>query len=230
MEAAILVGEKMPHDGLVCRIARSFRWAIAQVGMEERDLIQFGRMGVMRALRDYDPARAKFSTYAAHWIRHYIRLGVWKDARAIRIPVNTLAEARKRGKHIVLPHRVAADHWSPRNGQAPGDMSYFDMKGIITDATAESDLSEAEQAQLVAAAMETLSERERDVVRRRFGIGNARGEEETLEAIGNSHGITRERTRQIQVLALERLKRELGRQALKHSVSCGNGAEAVAAE
>jgi RNA polymerase sigma factor (sigma-70 family) len=219
MSEATLVGARMEHDGLVARIARKYRWAIAQVGVDERDLIQFGRMGVMRAMQDYDPARGCFSTYAGWWIHHHIRRGVWNDARTIRVPVNSLSEARRRGKVIKLPGRVATDHWEPKNGGPPGDVSLLDMLGVVSQATAESEMSDAEQRELLLQALETLTERERDIIVRRFGIGNARGEEETLESVGASHGITRERCRQVQNLALESLGKEMRRQALKHSLS-----------
>jgi RNA polymerase primary sigma factor len=189
------------HDGLVFRAAKKYYWGMRQCGIGWDDLVQAGRMGVMRAQKRYDPARGtKFSTYAEYWICHYIRREAANHGRTVRVPVSTAHSAWKKGQPI-RSVRVAADQWTPKNGEPLGDVSFFDMIGHISESSAEQEADMTVLRAHVERAMKRcLTPRERDILRSRIW------HEDTLEASGARHGITRERTRQIEKAALEKLR------------------------
>jgi RNA polymerase primary sigma factor len=223
---------------LVVSIAKRY----VRTGVPLLDLIQEGNIGLLKAVDRFQYRRGfKFSTYATWWIRQSITRGIADRARLIRIPVHlaetvnrvmraraTLAEALGREPtadevaqrvHIPAP-KVRALLEAPRapvSLQTPvgGDDNGAELGDFIADTqlpAADRDLMAGERARHVQRALGRLTEREREVLRLRFGLGTDR--EHTLEEVGARLSLTRERIRQIEAKALAKL-RQLPHQDLR---------------
>lgn len=186
------------HLGLVHAIAR--QRARGAEHCREDDLIQAGALGLMRALQLFNPERGcAFSTYAGLWIKQAIGRELQKHDRCVRLPVHVLAKRFAAGEL----RRERARSFDAPLAPSEGNESLHDiLPSENTDPIARLD-AESESAEL-AEAMARLTERERFVLRRRFWS------EMTLEQIGAELGVTRERIRQIEARALEKLKKRLG--------------------
>lgn len=206
------------------------------------DLVQEGAIGLMTACERYDPARGyRFSTYATHWIRQAISRAIDNKARAIRVPAHVSETLRKieRARTLLLreggeepsveqiaqqigmkPRKVAA---YLQAGQDPlsldmlvGDEENTSLASLINDKTAtdpEDAVIRAEIEQHLEEILNSLSERERKVMRRRLGFDDE--EAHVLQDIGQEMHISRERVRQIEAQALKRLRAVANRHRLR---------------
>ena len=214
---------------LVVKISRRYM----NRGLPLLDLIEEGNLGLIHAVKKFDPERGfRFSTYATWWIRQTIERGIMNQTRTIRLPIHVIKEintylrasrqltqeldreprpdeigelldkpAEEVDRVLSLSDRVAAS-----SGTLAGE-----GERNLLDAVADEDyVDPADQLQMrdmhevLETWLEHLSEKQRAVVERRFGIHGF--EKSTLEQVGREIGVTRERVRQIQMDALARLR------------------------
>ncbi|WP_312856547.1 sigma-70 family RNA polymerase sigma factor [Phytoactinopolyspora halotolerans] len=216
---------------LVVSVARRY----ARRGMSLLDLVQEGNVGLMRAVERFDYARGfKFSTYATWWIRQAIGRALAEQSRTIRLPVHVVDELNRilRARRVMWQtdareptneelaelSGVTSDRITellafvdePISLQTPvGEKAEQSFGELVEDTDELSPAEIVAQAMLrdqVMTALSCLSERERCVVRLRYGLDD--GRVRTLEEVGRVLGVTRERIRQIERRTLTKLRQE----------------------
>jgi RNA polymerase primary sigma factor len=219
------------HLRLVISIAKKYRRSSS---LDLLDLVQEGNLGLMHAIEKFDYRRGvKVSTYAVWWIRQSIARAIADQGRTIRIPVHMTETAAKvlrerRKLYQKLGVNPATTEVAGRTGlsatrvdqvlsmvQEPvsldvpvgedGDATLCDLIATVDspDPHAAAEASALQRA--LAEAIGDLTPREQRILRLRFGLGGAG--DHTLEEIGKEFGVTRERIRQIEMKALEKLRR-----------------------
>lgn len=208
-------------------------------GLPFMDLVQEGNIGLMKAAERFDYRRgAKFSTYAVFWIRQSIMRSMSDQALTIRVPVHVNDDMRKVKRSIENSYPFTAQgpsdevlsvtHSIPvarvkKIRDIPDEpLSMEDLveQGFSASEDLPDDFYTPEEITItrslqrtVRAALKTLSERERDVIRMRFGIDEY--EEHTLEEVGQKYKVTRERIRQLEANAIRKLKHPSRSRVLK---------------
>lgn len=217
---------------LVVKIAHHYRHR----GIPLSDLIEEGNLGLIHAVKKFDPERGfRFSTYATWWIRQAIDRAVMNQARMVRLPVHILKDINSCFKVVkefaseknYFPSQEEIAKEMDRSAEDISDMfvlfeghqsadssktADFEHSFIETlpDESAEDPVMKLEQEKLkdyVTFWLKQLPSKHKEVIVRRFGLLGH--EPVTLEEVGFEIGITRERVRQIQTEALKRLKRLL---------------------
>jgi RNA polymerase primary sigma factor len=215
---------------LVVKIAHDYEG----FGLPLLDLISEGNIGLMKAVERFDPAKGgKLSTYGSWWIKQSIKRALANQSKTIRLPVHLVDKIAKMrrlalklqeelgreptdeelGEEMgISPSRVAQMRTAairPASLDAPiGDEDSNNFAEIVQDESARTPFQQLDDKTVTAMLQEMvkkLDPREATILRYRFGLDG--GSEKTLEEVGKKFGVTRERVRQIQNIALKKLRK-----------------------
>jgi len=227
---------------LVVSVAKKYQGK----GVPFSDLIQEGNIGLITAIDKFDPDKGfKFSTYGVWWIQQAIIRAIAYQGRTIRLPVYKIEQANKMLKtekklSLKLDREPTLEELAEELGVKPekvkklkeeiqrpfslekqiGAGNELSLGNFIEDVSSPNPLVESEKRLLeeeLEELLNTLTPREGEVIRSRFGLKN--GRKQTLEEIGQKYGITRERIRQIEAKALRKLRHPSRTRKLKDYLS-----------
>jgi len=214
---------------LVVHIAKRF----TQAGLPLEDLVQEGNLGLLRAVDKFEPERGnKFSTYAFWWIKQAVERGIAERARMIRLPVHVTERMRKVRRaerslfeltgrrpsvdevaraarmsvgQVVKARETVHDPAPLENTSDPADG--YHLASTIADPRAVDPAAAVERGQmdeLLRGLLVRLDAREKEIIRLRYGFGDAGAM--TLEEVGREVGLSRERVRQLEAGALRKMR------------------------
>jgi len=239
---------------LVVKIAHDY----ANLGLPLLDLVSEGNIGLMKAVERFDPAKGgKLSTYAGWWIKQSIKRALANQSKTIRLPVHLVDKIAKiRRVSLSMSEELGREPTDqeladevglsaaklsqlrtvsirPASLDAPmNDEDGTEFGEIVGDDNAvdpAENLSDKNLQEEIADLLRVLDDRERKIIMSRFGLdgGNSR----TLEEVGEKFGVTRERIRQLQNIALAKLRRALRKREhpIEHLIARGADAEDLAA-
>jgi RNA polymerase primary sigma factor len=215
---------------LVVKIARDYEG----IGLPLLDLISEGNIGLMKAVERFDPAKGgKLSTYGSWWIKQSIKRALANQSKTIRLPVHLVDKISKMrrtamrlqeelgreptdeelgGELGITASRVSQMRLAairPASLDAPiGDEDSNNFAEVVQDEAADTPYEQLEEktvTRMLQEMVKTLDPREATILRARFGLDG--GPEKTLEEVGEKFGVTRERVRQIQNIALKKLRK-----------------------
>ncbi len=217
---------------LVVKIAHDY----ANLGLPLLDLISEGNIGLMKAVERFDPAKGgKLSTYAAWWIKQSIKRALANQSKTIRLPVHLVDKISKMRRVAMqmseeLGREPTDDELAEEVGLASGKISqlktvsirpasldapisdddsteFGEIVGDLEALTPFEQLRDQNLRDEVGDLLGVLDEREKKIIFSRFGLDG--GKAKTLEEVGKKFGVTRERIRQLQNIALMKLRRAL---------------------
>jgi RNA polymerase primary sigma factor len=215
---------------LVVKIARDYEG----IGLPLLDLISEGNIGLMKAVERFDPAKGgKLSTYGSWWIKQSIKRALANQSKTIRLPVHLVDKISKMRRTAlklqeilgreptdeelaeelsISPLRVSQMRTAairPASLDAPiGDEDSNNFAEVVQDENADTPYEQLEEktvTKMLQELVKTLDPREATILRARFGLDG--GNQRTLEEVGEKFGVTRERVRQIQNIALRKLRK-----------------------
>jgi RNA polymerase primary sigma factor len=237
LAARIKQGDKAARDHmisanlrLVVKIAHDYN----NFGLPLLDLISEGNIGLIKAVERFDPSKGgKLSTYAAWWIKQSIKRALANQSKTIRLPVHLVDKIAKMrriiarlsdeldreptdeeiGYEMEMPVNKVAHLKSvsarPTSLDAPvsedGDTSFGELVGDENQSTPLEDLQNKSMNDDIQSVIALLEPREGDIIRLRFGLDGQ--QPLTLEEVGEQFDITRERVRQIQTIAIHKMRR-----------------------
>ncbi|MEQ8210215.1 MAG: RNA polymerase sigma factor RpoD/SigA [Lacipirellulaceae bacterium] len=213
---------------LVVNIARGY----SGKGLSLQDLIEEGNLGLLRAVEGFDPTMGtRFSTYASYWIKQSIKRALINTGKTIRIPaymVELLSKWRRANARLteeldrtptpeeiarilglpkkklpIIKKAIKIYNATPQTDQAEAGWSLGDMVMDERQQSPDEQLVESDSLRHVLQMLGTMDQREATVLRMRFGLNGY--EPKTLKEIGEKLGLTRERVRQIETEALNRM-------------------------
>jgi len=220
---------------LVINIAKKY----ANRGMPFQDLIEEGNIGLIKAVEKFKPNKGcKFSTYATYWIKQTIERGIINQSKVIRLPVHVASDIYKMmrvtreltNKLCREPSMAEISHNMGTSGRYVNRLSMIARKNISLDANLREDperslmdimeddkfqlpmemLEEESRSMQILKLLGMLEKKEQAILLMRFGLNGK--EPRTLESIGKSFGVTRERVRQIEARAMNKIRNILKRQ------------------
>ena len=214
---------------LVINIAKQY----SRFGLPLLDLIEDGNLGLMKAVSKFDPKRGyRFSTYAAWWIRQHVTRSLADQGKTVRIPVymvETLSRFRKANERLTHNHRrkpsvselaramklptskireiQQIDQGTTSLDQTVGEEGEASVMDLVEDpktGSSQESINQMIRSERIANLLEKMSPRERAILELRFGLTG--DEPRTLHEVAKKFRVTRERIRQIEEMALKKLR------------------------